>query len=277
MIQLTSRKKKMALSSALIMVLSALIYGTFDYLSNNSSASTEEKAEKFSFPAITTTNKNSIANSNITSNSNVTANSTVTTITTGNGNISVNSNSSANVTNSNNQTKIDNTKNTNIQNQYFQSDLNDSGKDKKTARPDKKLSSQSQAPTMPPTIEQKNEIPTRPFSINNDPEYKTYLNSIIALHDEGADLSDCKNVQACVRSYNIWHREVTQLLSEVEIFIQQKYRKRTYLTRRFDRLNINPPAIAEQDQVSYCRTLFFSQVELFGGINSYVEEAFIKV
>ena len=265
------------------MILIALIYGAFDYLSNTSTASTEEKnkeqVEKIPFPVITTTNKNFIGNSNLTSNSNVIANSNVTTFSTGNGNISVNSISGP-VTNSNNRNKVGNTRNTSIQNQYYRLNPNGSKKAAENTLPNKKATSmnQSQSVSVPQAAERQYEmLPLKPFNINNDPKYRTYLSSITNLRNKGADLSNCRNVQVCVNSYSVWYRQATNLLNEVENFVQRKYGKRTDLTRRFDQLNINPPlGPQEQDRINYCRTMFFLHVEIFGRINVYVDEAFMN-
>lgn len=267
MIQPTLKIKKITWASAFLVITLALIYATFNYFFKREASQQREpvKEQTEAKPRLTVKNVESSAiNSNTTSNSNVVANSNVTTFTVGNGSISVNSHN-----NTNNKTQINETKNTIIQNQHQQNNPNNAEQNSKRSGTKTSSLSDNSLYVAPPSL--------KTFGIDNDPDYRAYLTKVEALQNEGAELSKCSTVENCVNAYKNWQNRAMGLLGEIENFVQRKYGKKTYLAQRFGGYYLEPPAkiLQEEVRVNNCRSVFFSRVELFGGMKAYVEHSFL--
>jgi hypothetical protein len=204
--------------------------------------------------------------------------SSVSVITSNNSNVAVNSN---NLINSNNVVNSNNKINQKTENNFSEGSktFNNYGSSI-TQQPNFKPQSapkSNQPPAQQLKTQQQPPSVARNYSLE-DQNIRNYFALIESHRNRGVDLAKCKSVKLCLNLYNSWQNQANNLLSEIDGYLQQKYRKRSELQQKFGSETFNTQIFPDtKDSLESIQSIFFNRADLFGMMNSTLKSSFNSI
>ena len=200
--------------------------------------------------------------------------SSISVITSNNSNVAVNSN---NVTNSHNVTNSNNKINQKTENNFSEGSKTVNNYGSPTIQqPNFKSQSApklNQTPNQQPRTQEQSPPVTRNSSLE-DQNIKNYYALIESHRNRGTDLAKCNSVQVCLELYNNWQNQANNLLSEIDSYIQQNYRKRSELQQEFGSETFDVQIFPDtKSSLQSLQKIFFSRADLFGMLNSTLKNS----
>lgn len=203
-------------------------------------------------------------------------NSSLSVITSNNSNVAVNSN---NVTNGNNVANSNNKITQKIENNFSEGSktINNYSspilrqlnyKIPETPKPNQITNNQQriQQQTQSPPVAQGSSF--------EDQNVKKYFTLIENHRNRGADLAKCNSVRLCLELYNNWQNQANNLLSEIDSYLQQKYRKRSELQQKFGSETFDAQIFPDtKTSLESLQSIFFNRANLFGMLNSSLKNS----